>query len=375
MNKKILISFLLLVSMLLLAGCGAGTDDVAIDDTADVEVATDKQEDAPDEPDSEPVDTYSREAGRITVYMSGPGSLAKQLEEAFEADRGDILEVLNAGGGSVAKRIWTEMEAGEIHADVVFSSEPLMFLALKEKGQLDNYLSPELSAMQDKYNFGDGYFTPVNARYGIIVYNVENVNENEVPTSWADLKESRWNNRLALPDATQSATALAITSGIEQIFNFDWTFFEAMNANNAMLLKRNSQVAEKAKTAEVDAGFLPHDGVLRSINKDRKDGIDSPLRIVWPVEGAISIQRPIGIIANASRPEENVALSKEFVDFVLSKEAQEIMKKFGFISVRTDVSLPKGVPNNVNSIVVDWDYASENEENIRKTYEKIMGGN
>jgi len=375
MNKKVLISLLLLVSMLLLAGCGAGTDDVAIDDTADVEVATDKQEDAPDEPDSEPVDTYSREAGRITVYMSGPGSLAKQLEEAFEADRGDILEVLNAGGGSVAKRIWTEMEAGEIHADVVFSSEPLMFLALKEKGQLDNYLSPELSAMQDKYNFGDGYFTPVNARYGIIVYNVENVNENEVPTSWADLKESRWNNRLALPDATQSATALAITSGIEQIFNFDWTFFEAMNANNAMLLKRNSQVAEKAKTAEVDAGFLPHDGVLRSINKDRKDGIDSPLRIVWPIEGAISIQRPIGIIANASRPEENVALSKEFVDFVLSKEAQEIMKKFGFISVRNDVSLPKGVPNNVNSIVVDWDYASENEENIRKTYEKIMGGN
>lgn len=375
MNKKVLISLLLLVSMLLLAGCGAGTDDVAIDDTADVEVATDKQEDAPDEPDSEPVDTYSREAGRITVYMSGPGSLAKQLEEAFEADRGDILEVLNAGGGSVAKRIWTEMEAGEIHADVVFSSEPLMFLALKEKGQLDNYLSPELSAMQDKYNFGDGYFTPVNARYGIIVYNVENVNENEVPTSWADLKESRWNNRLALPDATQSATALAITSGIEQIFNFDWTFFEAMNANNAMLLKRNSQVAEKAKTGEVDAGFLPHDGVLRSINKDRKDGIDSPLRIVWPEEGAISIQRPIGIIANASRPEENVALSKEFVDFVLSKEGQEIMKKFGFISVRTDVSLPKGVPNNVNSIVVDWDYASENEENIRKTYEKIMGGN
>jgi len=375
MNKKVLISLLLLVSMLLLAGCGAGTDDVAIDDTADVEVATDKQEDAPDEPDSEPVDTYSREAGRITVYMSGPGSLAKQLEEAFEADRGDILEVLNAGGGSVAKRIWTEMEAGEIHADVVFSSEPLMFLALKEKGQLDNYLSPELSAMQDKYNFGDGYFTPVNARYGIIVYNVENVNENEVPTSWADLKESRWNNRLALPDATQSATALAITSGIEQIFNFDWTFFEAMNANNAMLLKSNSQVAEKAKTGEVDAGFLPHDGVLRSINKDRKDGIDSPLRIVWPVEGAISIQRPIGIIANASRPEENVALSKEFVDFVLSKEAQEIMKKFGFISVRNDVSLPKGVPNNVNSIVVDWDYASENEENIRKTYEKIMGGN
>ncbi|MCD5415302.1 MAG: extracellular solute-binding protein [Clostridiales bacterium] len=205
--------------------------------------------------------------------------------------------------------------------------------------------------------------------------NVDNVKKDEISTSWTDLKKPHWNNRLAIPDATQSVTALAITSGIEQIFNYDWAFFEAVSSNNAMLLKSNSQVAEKAKNGEVDAGFLPHDGVLRSINKDKKDGIESPLKIVWPKEGAISIQRPIGIIANESRPNENTVLSAEFIDFILSTEAQEIMSKFGFISVRTDVKLPKGVPNDVHSTVVDWEHASENEENTRSTYEKIMGGN
>ncbi len=375
MNKKILISLLLLVSMLLLAGCGADTDDVATDDTADVEVAADKQEDAPEEPANEPVDTYSREAGRITVYMSGPGRVAKLLEEAFEAERGDVIEVLNAGGGALATRIWSEMEAGEIHADVVFASEPIKFIALKKLGALEQYFSPEADAIFDEYKFGDGYFTSANLRYGIIVYNIENVSADEVPTSWADLKKPHWNNRIAIPDATQSSTALAITSGIEQVFNFDWTFFEAMSKNNAMLVPRNSHVAAKAKTGEVDTGFLPHDGVLRSIASDKKDGVKSPLRIVWPEEGAISFQRPIGIIANDARPQENIDLSKEFVDFILSVEAQEIMRRFGFISVRTDVELPYGVPSNVHSITVDWNHIAKNSGQIRETYEKIMGGN
>ncbi|MGV8145525.1 MAG: extracellular solute-binding protein [Alkaliphilus sp.] len=375
MKMKLIVILVVLVSMFALGGCGADTNDVALENNTNVEGVSNKQEGTPKKAEEQPAATYSREAGRITVYMSGPGSLAKRLEEAFETNRGDVIEVLNASGGSVAKRIWAEMEAGEIHADVVFSSEPSMFMALNEKGMLAQYISPETKALENQYNFGDGYFTPANARYGIIVYNVDNVKKDEVPTSWADLKKPHWNNRLALADATQSATAFAISSGVEQIFDFDWAFFEAMNANNAMLLKSNSQVAEKAKTGEVDAGFLPHDGVLRSINKDEKDGIESPLKIVWPKEGAISIQRPIGIIANESRPEENMKLSKEFVDFILSAEAQEIMRKFGFISVRTDLKLPNGVPSDVHSIVVDWEHLSANEEDIRKSYEKIMGGN
>ncbi len=345
MRKKVLMIILLFVSVLVISGC--------------------RQEEK---------DVYSGEAGKINIYMSGPSSLARQLEEAFEEGRGDVIEVLNASGGSISTRIWAELEAGEIRADVVLAGEPSMFISLRNKGALENYVSPETDNMQEKYNFGEGYFTPVNARYGIIVYNVDKVGEQEIPTSWAELKLAHWNNRIALPDPTQSATAFGVAAGIEQVFNRDWTFFEAMMTNNAMLVTRNSLVAQRVKTGEVDAGFMVHDGVLRSINKDAKEGVESPLRISWPTDKAVSIQRPIGIIANNSRPDENVVLTHEFVDFVLSIEGQNIMRKFAFISVRTDIDLPKGVPANLESILVDWEHVSDNQETIRARFQSIISG-
>lgn len=315
---------------------------------------------------------YRSTAGQITVYMSGPGSLAGRLEKAFEKDRGDVLNILNAGGGSLIKRIWTEKKAGRIHADVLLSSEPTAFLSLKRVNLLEQYVSPETAAFEPDYLFGDGYFTPVNARYGVIVYNTTNVAENEIPESFADLKKSHWKNRLAFADATQSATALALNIGLHQAFANSWVLQEAMKANNVMLLTRNSAVATKVKNGEVDAGIIPHDGILRAIKRDKKDGITSPLAISWPKDGAISLQRPVGIIANPARPAENSKLAREFVDFVLSVEGQKIARKFGFISVRNDVALPSGVPTDIAKTVVDWQQGSKNEQELRAAFEKIM---
>ncbi len=363
-TKSILLVLMLVLGLFFIPACADQPDEPAAPVTTP-EPATPEENEA----------VYSGTAGRITVYMSGPGSLARQLEEAFEADRGDVLEVLNASGGSLAKRIWAEKEAGEIHADVVLSSEPIFFLSLKREGLLERYVSPETAAFQPQYLFGDGYFTAVNARYGVIVYNIAKVTEDELPTSFADLKASHWNNRLAFADATQSSTALALNAGLYQLFENTWVLQEALQANNIMLLKSNSAVATKVKAGEVDAGIMPHDGILRDIRKDKKDGIDSPLAIAWPEEGAISLQRPIGIIANTARPAENSTLAKEFVDFILSVEAQEIARKFGFISVRNDVKLPSGTPTEVTSITVDWEHVSEQEQELRTSFEEIMGGN
>ncbi len=318
--------------------------------------------------------TYQGTEGQITVYMSGPGSLANRLEKAFEKNRGDVLTVLNAGGGSLAKRIWAEKEAGKVHADVLLSSEPILFLSLKRENLLERYVSPETSALKEDYRFGDGYFTPVNARYGVIVYNAANVSASEVPTSFADLKKPHWKSRLAFADATQSSTALALNVGIYQAFGNSWKLQEAMKANNVMLLTRNSAVATKASTGEVDAGIIPHDGVFRSIKRDKRDGITSTLSVVWPKEGAISIQRPVGIIANPARPAKNSQLAREFVDFVLSVEGQEIARKFGFISVRNDVALPDGIPSDITKTVVDWEEGSKYEQELRATFERIMSG-
>lgn len=308
---------------------------------------------------------------QLNLYISGPREMVKMLEAEFEKEHGDVLNVYHTGCGPLRQKVWTEMMAGSIQADIVWGAEPIMYQALREKGILLRYESPEIRNLKEEYIYGDGYFTAVNARYGVIVYNKDRVSTQEIPATWTDLMDKRWNKRLAMADASQSAMALAITAGLYNLYGKSWRLLEALDKNNIMLTKQNIEVVSKVEAAEVDLGIAPHDGVLRLMKKAKKRGIKSPLGIIWPAEGAISIQRPIAIIKK-ERSKIADQLVKEFIDFSLSKAAQNIATNFGFITVRKDLELPVGVPENLKVKSLEWEYTSKHEEEIRAGFKKIM---
>lgn len=308
---------------------------------------------------------------QINLYISGPQEMIKLLETEFEKEYGDVLNVYHTGSGPLRQKVWTEMLAGSIQADIIWGAEPMMYQALKEKGVLLRYESPMIQDLKEEYIYGDGYFTAVNARYGVIVYNKERVLTDEIPTGWADLLDNRWHQRLGIADASQSAMALAITVGLYEIFDHSWSLHRALDENEVMLTKKNIDVVSKIETAELHLGIAPHDGVLRLIQKAKKRGIESPLGIVWPVEGVISLQRPIAIIKK-ERSLEALNLIKRFVDFSLSETGQNIATRFGFVTVRNDLKLPAGVPQTLEVRSLNWKHASKHEEEIRASFKEIM---
>jgi hypothetical protein len=56
---------------------------------------------------------------------------------------------------------------------------------------------------------------------------------------------------------------------------------------------------------------------------------------------------------------------------MISKPAQNITVAFGFISVRHDLSLPQGVPQELNRRTVDWDALSTRQSEIRDQFKAI----
>ncbi len=170
-RMSIVLSVILMLA-LLLSGCGSQ------ENTADVEPGVQPEE---------AKQVYSGEEGRITVYISGPENMVSEMESKFEEGRGDVLNMFHTGCGSLRQKVWTEMEAGNIQADVIWGAEPLMYMALTEKDKLLQYKSPQAEALLPEYTTGDGYYTLVNARYGVIVYNKDRVKASEVPKAWADL--------------------------------------------------------------------------------------------------------------------------------------------------------------------------------------------
>lgn len=308
---------------------------------------------------------------KVNLYISGPQKMVNMLEKEFEKEHGDVLNVYHTGCGPLRQKVWTEMMAGSIQADIVWGAEPIMYQSLKDKGVLMQYKSLQLKNLKDEYIYGDGYYTAVNARYGVIVYNKERIKSNELPALWSNLMDTKWKNKLVMADASQSAMALAITAGLYQIRNNSWDLHRALQLNNIMLTKQNIEAISRVESGEADLGIVPHDGVLRLIKKAKKSGLKSPLAIIWPKEGAISVQRPIAIIKKKRSP-ANEKLVKEFVDFALSKKGQNISTKFGFITVRKDLNLPQGVPGEVKAITLDWKYASSHEGDLREGFKRIM---
>ncbi len=383
---------ILLVSLLLVSCTGEKQEDTGASNNegtttetsdemnkdSDEKVDADKKEDESQDKSSEEAetkDTYNGTPGKITVYISGPQTMIEKLEQKFEAERGDVIEIFHAGCGPLRQKIWAEAEANNINADVFWGSNPLIYYKLDEKGLLMPYESPEAANIVDEYKIGGDKFAITSARYEVLVYSKKDLSPEQAPKAYAELLDEKWKDKMAYTDLSQSSTAFALSTALWDMNDRTMKFFEGIKANNALIVPKSKTVADKIQSGEIQVGIVPHDAIIRLTKKAKKEGFESNLAFKWPSDGAIRLERPIAIIKNDARPEENTKIAKEFVDFILSKPAQEIMLKFGFVSPRNDVEAVKGVTEDLKVTKIDWKEAGKSEEKIREDFRTIMSGN
>lgn len=361
--------FIILILLLGLIFSACSTNEIANETKENKDVVESKESEVSKETSNDTKGSYSGKEGKITVYISGPEKMLEKLEKEFETDRGDVVDFLHMGCGPLRQKVYTEKEAGQIEADVVWGSDPLMYIALADEECLKKYSPKGYEAIKAEYQKGDGYYTLASERYGVIIYNKDNVKE--PPKSFGDLKDKAWDSNIIMADATQSSTALALNAALYQLNGNNFDYMRALFDNHIFLTKKNGEVSSKIAEGEFDAGIAPHDGVLRLKKKAKKEGYKTPVDIVWPNDGALAIQKPIAIIENEARPEENDRIAKEFVDFTLSKKAQNITTQFGFVSVRKDVELTSGIPKDLKVMPIDWKFTSEHEKEIRDEFRNL----
>lgn len=314
-------------------------------------------------------ETENEKSEKILVYLSGPEAMLTKLEEGFEADRGDVADFLIMSCGEVRSKIWTEYEAGKIQADVVWGSDPLIYNKLDDEGLLYDLSHIENTTYISEEFDTDHNYLYINERYITIIDNSDVFSDNEVPNSFDDLLSEQYSGRMVMADATQSSTALGIASCLYQMKNI--TYFEGLQENGLLLAKSNGQVPSLILEGQYDLGIAPHDSVIRLHNQAKKEGYDISIENIWPEEGAIAIRRPIAIVNNEKRSEQEQKIAEELVNYLLSKEAQTITTRFGFVSVRTDIE-NSYLPEDVNKINIDWDAASANEDALKELYEAIF---
>jgi iron(III) transport system substrate-binding protein len=302
---------------------------------------------------------FAGAASKLIVYTSMMESLIGQLREAFiKQNPGLDMDYQSAGAGKLMAKIAAERESGKILADVLWTSEVPDFYQLRQQGILEKYVSPETKHTVNPLADFDGSFTP--ARIGTlgIAYNTRFIKE--PPKSWQDLFKPAFKGAFGIANPGLSGTAYVSVAMLEKAFG--WEYFQKLRTNGAKMGKGSGQVVDDTASGDLVASLA-----VDYITNDKIEK-GATLALAYPPE-LLVIPSPVTIFKGTP----NLEAAKKFVDFLLSKEAQEIIAAEGTLPVRPDVqvaakfNLPKPQDALTRGIKVDYlQMIAVKEETIKK---------
>lgn len=278
-------------------------------------------------------ETPEAEPSSITLYTSEPQEKIDGIVAAFNEEHPSVtVEVFRAGTGDLTARIAAEEKSGEIGADLLLAADAPTFEAYAERDLLMQYESSENASIMQELIDPENFYVGTRLLPTVIAINTNEITE--APSSWADLTDSAYAGKIAMPNPDVSGAA-AFNAAVwldEEALGLSW--LEALAVNKPLILDSNGPVSQAVAEGSSPAGVVV-DSLVRDLA-----AAGSPIAAVYPEEGVPFVSQPVGIFANTDEPEA----AKLFVDFLISKKGQEVAVTQSYLPIREDVASPEGAP-------------------------------
>ena len=262
--------------------------------------------------------------GKLMFYATFNAADSKMLADGFKQAYPKIdATFYRATDAAIMERILTENRAGQNLWDVVVTTS-FYGHNLTKRGLFATYDSPERKFFKEGYKDPQGAWTSVYTNYAAFGYNTSTVPKGSIPQSYADLLKPEWKDNIGMDSKA-----------------YEWfgTMLKSMGEEKGLAYMR-----ELAKQTQLRAGRTliaqlvaagEFKGALTAYSQTFEVLKPSGAPVDWvylnPVFANI---HPAGISAKAPHP--NAA--RVFIDFVLSKRGQEIVRKMNRIPDRTDTA-------------------------------------
>jgi iron(III) transport system substrate-binding protein len=263
----------------------------------------------------------ARKEGHVVFYASMETQSAQKITAGFEKKYPFIkVDAVRIGSEKMATRLIAEAQARKVTADVVHQSS-FDFHGVLQKGLFDSYHSPERGAFPAEYRDDKGFWLLNSATLNVIAYNTRRFPGLQTPRSFWELTEAKWKGQLIM-DENESKWMAGMMS-----------YFGEAKALELMLKKEGAPIEWVA------------------------------------AEPVIGLTFGVGLVKGAPHP----AAARLFIDFLLSREGQEIIGTAGYFVPRVDVSSPilKEAPPTTKVIPLPMTLAIRYNEYFQ-LYRKIM---
>jgi iron(III) transport system substrate-binding protein len=303
-------------------------------------------------------------SGKLVLYTSQPDKIAAETAAGFaKKEPGVTLEIFRSGTTEVMNKLQAELIAGDPRPDVLFIADALTMEQLKADDRLLAYREADVSALPSAaYDKDFTYFGSKLITTGIMYNNAAPTK----PQSWKDLLAPEARGQVILPSPLYSGAALIHMAAIGADPAFGADYYAVLAANGAVAARGNGAVNSAVASGEKMYGVIVE---FMALNAKAKG---SPVDFVFPKEGVTAVTEPVAILKTA----QNVAAAKAFVDFILSKDGQEMAARQGFLPARQDVTPPPGFPaaGTLKIIPLDLHRAASDEEALKRRFLELFGG-
>ncbi len=270
-------------------------------------------------------------SGKVMLYSSMQEAQLQAIEQAFEAKYPGVdMEYYYAGGGKLVTKMTTEaQDGGQIACDVVWLGDPSDYESFKANGWLMPYVSPETDHIAKEYIDAEGYYTAGRLVTMGIAWNIGLVDEADAPKTWEDLLDPKWNNQIIMTDPAQASTTKYWMAAMMQSEKYGPAFFEKLRDNGVELESGTTATHNRVADASYQVGICL-DYVSANLIAE-----GAPMAFHYTTEDVVTMTSPIAIIKGCAN-EDNAKL---LMDFILSKEGQEVLVANNLVSVRDDVEM------------------------------------
>lgn len=271
---------------------------------------------------------------QLTMYMGVVEQQALVLAKEFEKDTGIKVNFVRMSGGETLSRIRAEKAAPK--ASVWYGGSADTYIAAKKEGLLQAYKSKNAEKISDNFKDSEGYWTGVYQGYLGFILDGRFFDEKklDVPKSWNDLLKPEFKGQIMVGNPGSASTGYVVISTLSQMMGEKQAmeYLAKLHPQIKQYTKAGEAPARSAALGEAAIGItFIHNGI-RMI----KEGYTN-VRLSVPQEGTAYELGAVGIIKGAPEPEA----AKIFVDWCLSKKAQELGQKNGSFQFLTN---PEAVP-------------------------------
>lgn len=363
--KKLLVS--LMVVMLIatvFAGCASAP---AAAEPTEAPAVEEPVAEAPAEPTAESVVDPATIKGQVSVYVAHNADQYNRAIELFNQKYPNIeVLVVSAGTGDCLQRIAAEAENPQ--CDVMWGGTTESLEAYKQYFQ--PYVCAEDAHIAETFKDPADMWIGESQQPSVIMYNKTLVPENEVPKTWADLLDAKWQGKIASANPASSGSAytllcnMILSESKQADYSDGWAFIEQL-APNLVISGGSSSVYKGVAAGEYALGLTLEQLAWVFVGAD-----PDTCGMIYPEDGSSNVPDGFAMVANCPNPDMAALL----MDFLVSAECQQVMSdEFGRRTVRDDIAQPAALPNldDIYFINYDFQWAGAGKADVVSHWEEI----